>query len=55
MQLQEKIDLIKNNEIDFILRKASKITAIEVKTGYEYNDKPFEIFKKDYQLFFNGI
>mgnify|MGYP003394194090 CR=1 FL=1 len=37
-----------NNEIDFVLRKGNKITAIEVKTGYEYNAKPFEIFKKEY-------
>ena len=36
------------HEIDFILRKGNKITAIEVKTGFEYNAKPFEIFKKEY-------
>ena len=35
-------------EIDFVLRKGNKITAIEVKTGFEYNTKPFEIFKKAY-------
>lgn len=36
------------NEIDFILRKGKKITAIEVKTGFEYNAKAFEIFQKEY-------
>ncbi|MEI7999408.1 MAG: DUF4143 domain-containing protein, partial [Candidatus Omnitrophota bacterium] len=37
-----------NNEIDFILRKGNKITAIEVKTGFENNLKAFEVFQKEY-------
>ena len=36
------------SEIDFILRKGKKITAIEVKTGFEYNTQAFEIFQKEY-------
>lgn len=36
------------SEIDFILRKGKKITAIEVKTGFEYNTKAFEIFQNKY-------
>ncbi len=37
-----------NHEIDFVIRKGRKITAIEVKTGFEHNEKPFEAFKKLY-------
>ena len=36
------------NEIDFVLRKGDKITAVEVKTGFEHNTKAFEIFQKEY-------
>ncbi len=36
------------NEIDFVLRKADKIIAIEVKTGFEHNTKAFEIFQNAY-------
>lgn len=37
-----------NHEIDYVIRKGDKVTAIEVKTGFEYNAKAFELFKQKY-------
>lgn len=37
-----------NNEIDFVVRNGEKLLGIEVKTGFEYGGKAFEIFKKRY-------
>jgi hypothetical protein len=37
-----------NTEIDFILRKGNKLIAIEVKTGFENDPRPFAAFLKKY-------
>ena len=37
-----------NTEIDFILRKGNKLIAIEVKTGFENDPRPFTAFLKKY-------
>ena len=37
-----------NHEIDFVLRKGKKVTAVEVKTGFDQNTKAFEVFKEKY-------
>lgn len=36
------------DEIDFVVKHGEKLLAIEVKTGFEYGGKAFEVFKKKY-------
>lgn len=37
-----------HDEIDFVVKKGKKILGIEVKTGFEYGGKAFNIFQKRY-------
>ena len=37
-----------NDEIDFIVKYGEKLLAIEVKTGFEYGGKAFDVFQKKY-------
>ncbi len=37
-----------NVEIDFVVKYGEKLLGIEVKTGFEYGGKAFDIFKKKY-------
>ncbi|MBU9889812.1 MAG: DUF4143 domain-containing protein, partial [Candidatus Omnitrophica bacterium] len=37
-----------NHEVDYVIRKGGRVTGIEVKTGFEYNTRSFEIFQQRY-------
>jgi hypothetical protein len=37
-----------HDEIDFVVRKGEKLLGIEVKTGFEYGGKAFDIFQRQY-------